>query len=113
MEGLEGEMKAAKISRRTAKAAFTRAGKVVVHAMENTRTATEVCEALNKYKLVYEDLVVKHETYTQLIDDEAFKIEKPIPNLWHELLFDWRCCYFNVCLQKISVFKALSKLHSF
>ena len=51
---MEGVLKQAKIHRRTAKSAFTRAGKAVVHDVEHNRPAVEVREAKEKLKGAYE-----------------------------------------------------------
>ena len=69
----------AKIGRRTAKSAFTRAGKTVVHTVESKRPPDEVKKALVKLQGAYENLVAKHEEFTQLIDDDQ---EYETEELW-------------------------------
>lgn len=73
----EAVLKQAKTDRRSAKSAFTRAGKALVHAVEHKRPPNEVREFLVKLQGVYENLVVKHEDYTKLIeDDSAYETEE-------------------------------------
>ena len=73
----EAALKQAKNARRSAKSAFTRAGKALVHAVEHNRPPNEVREVLMKLQGVYENLVVKHEDYTKLIeDDSAYETEE-------------------------------------
>lgn len=73
----EDALKKAKTCRRTAKSAFTRAGKALTHAVEGKRPPQEVRETLSKLKGAYESLVVKHEQYAELIDDdEQYEKEK-------------------------------------
>ena len=70
-------LKKAKTDRRLAKSAFTRAGKALVHAIEHKRPPNEVREVLVKLQGVYKNLVVKHEDYTKLIeDDSAYETEE-------------------------------------
>ena len=70
-------MEEAKIKRRTAKAALTRQGKALRKKLSDHRPISETLEALNSVKAAFEDLVVKHEAYTQLIvEDEAFEQEE-------------------------------------
>ena len=66
----EAALKQAKIDRRTAKSAFTRAGKSVLHTVGSNRPPDEVSQALTKLQGAYESLVTKHEEYAKLIDDE-------------------------------------------
>ena len=68
---MEAALKQAKIDCRTAKSAFTRAGKAVVHDVEPNWPAVEVREAIDKFKGAYEVLIEKHENYTKLIEDDA------------------------------------------
>ena len=71
------ELKRAKTDRRTAKSAFTRAGKTVVHSVESNRPTEEVSKALAKLQGAYENLVEKHEAYAQLIEaDEHYETEE-------------------------------------
>ena len=67
----EAALKQAKTDRRWAKSAFTRAGKAFVHAVEYKRAPNEVREVLMKLQGVYENLVVKHEDYTKLTEDDS------------------------------------------
>ena len=70
-------MEEAKIKRRTAKAALTRQGKALRKKLSDHRPISETSEALKSVKAAFEDLVVKHEAYTQLIvEDEAFEQEE-------------------------------------
>ena len=64
-------LKQAKTDRRLAKSALTRAGKAFVHAVEYKSLPKEVREVLMKLQGVYENLVVKHEDYTKLIEDDS------------------------------------------
>ena len=63
-------LKEAKIKRRNAKAALTRAGKSLHYLIESKRTRQEVRDFLSKVQEAYEALVVKHEEFTQLIEDD-------------------------------------------
>ena len=56
---MEAVLKQAMIDRRTAKSAFTRAGKAVVHDAKRNRPAVEVREAIDKLKGVYEIFIEK------------------------------------------------------
>ena len=67
---LETTKKTAKISRRTAKATLTRSGKLVNNLIEGKRPKHEVREMLDKLQTNFNELVMKHETYTSLIDDD-------------------------------------------
>ena len=68
-----GAMKQAKINRRTAKAALTRAGKSLTHLINGERPQEEVSQSLLVYRQAYENLVSKHDEYTSLIEnDEEF-----------------------------------------
>ena len=70
-------MDEAKRKRRTAKAALTRRGKTLRKKLKESRPVDEVMEAFHNMKAAFDDLVVKHEEYTQLIqDDEAFEEEE-------------------------------------
>ena len=68
---MEAALKQAKIDRQTAKSAFTRAGKAVVHDVDHNRPSVEVREAIDKFKGAYEVLIEKHEDYKKLIEDDA------------------------------------------
>ena len=67
---LETTKKTAKISRRTAKAALTRSGKLVNNLIEGKCPKHEVREMLDKLQNSFNELVIKHEAYTALIDDD-------------------------------------------
>ena len=69
--------KESRLTRRNAKAALTRAGKVLIHRIETKRSILELNESLAKVLLAYVDLVEKHERYTQHIeDDKEFDTEE-------------------------------------
>ena len=67
---LETTKEKAKISRRTAKAALTRSGKLVNNLIEGKRPKHEVREILDKLQNDFSELVIKHEAYTALVDDD-------------------------------------------
>jgi hypothetical protein len=70
-------LKAAKIQRRSAKAALTRLGKALNHLCENERPAEEVSDYLIKVEQAFDNVVSKHELYANLIDqDEQFEQEE-------------------------------------
>ena len=64
------QKKTAKLSRRTAKAALTRSGKLVNNLIGGKRPKHEVREVLDKLQNSFKELVMKHEAYTALIDDD-------------------------------------------
>lgn len=71
------EVKDAKVNRRNAKGALTRAGKSLRCLIESKRPASEVRDSLLKVQEAYERLIEKHEDYTKLIeDDEEFEKEE-------------------------------------
>lgn len=71
------ELPKAKVSRRTAKASLTRAGKSLCSMMKSKRPASEVSESFVKSQEAYEKLVVKHEDVTQLMEtDKEFAKEE-------------------------------------
>ena len=73
----EATIKQAKTDRRTAKSAFTRVGKALVHAVEQNRPPNKVRQAVIKLQEAYENLVTKHEDYVKHIeDDEAYETEE-------------------------------------
>ena len=73
----EDALKQAKTDRRTAKSAFIRVGKSLVHTVKHERPPDEVRQALAKLQVVYEALVCKHEEYAALIEyDEAYEKEE-------------------------------------
>jgi len=67
----EEELKEAEKIRRNAKAALTRSGNWLNNVIEVKRPGSEVRDALNKVEKAYDELVVKHEDYTKLIDDDT------------------------------------------
>ena len=67
----EEELKEAKKIRRNAKAALTRCGNWLNNVIEVKRPGSEVRDALDKVEKAYDELVVKHEDYTKLIDDDT------------------------------------------
>ena len=76
-EVVDARLKNAKMNRRTSKAALTRAGKAVNHLIDAGRPREEVSQSLLLYKQTYDKLVVKHEEYASLIEnDEAFTVEE-------------------------------------
>ena len=77
----EEELKEAKKIRRNAKAALTRCGNWLNNVIEVKRPGSEVRDALDKVEKVYDELVVKHEDYTKLIDDDK-KFEEA--EIWME-----------------------------
>ena len=58
-------------TRRNAKAALTRCGNWLNNVIGVKRPGSEVRDALDKAEKAYNDLVVKHEDYTKLIDDDT------------------------------------------
>ena len=73
----EEAMDEAKRKRRTAKAAPTRRGKTLRKKLKEGRPVDEIMEAFHGMKSAFENLVVQHEEYTQLIqDDGAFEQEE-------------------------------------
>ena len=70
-------MDEAKRKRRTAKAALTRRGNTLRKKLKEGRPVDEIMEAFHGMKTAFENLVVKYEEYTQLIqDDGAFEEEE-------------------------------------
>ena len=70
-------MDEAKRKRRTAKAALTRRENTLCKKLKEGRPVDEIIEAFHGTKTAFGNLVVKHEEYTQLIqDDEAFEQEE-------------------------------------
>ena len=74
MSVTEEALKTAKIQRRSAKATLTRLGKALIVLQEQRRTANEVRDHLARVKQAFENVVLKHEEYTNLIiEDEDRK----------------------------------------
>ena len=68
-------IKSTKLDRRTAKATLTRCRKALSKQIEVKRPGIEVKDALNNLQNAFDDLVVKHEHYSKLIeDDEEFEV---------------------------------------
>ena len=82
------DAKKAKLERRTAKAAITRAGNWLKNLVESERLGLEVNEALEKVNRAFDILVLKYESYTQLIeDDDVFEVdEKWMANCQNNLM---------------------------
>ncbi len=77
MSVTEEALKTAKIQRRSAKATLTRLGKALIVLQEQRRTANEVRDHLARVKQAFENVVLKHEEYTNLIiEDEDFQTEQ-------------------------------------
>lgn len=73
----EEAMDEAKRKRRTAKAALTRRGNTLRKKLKEGRPEDEIMEAFHGMKTAFENLVIKHEEYTLLIqDDGAFEQEE-------------------------------------
>lgn len=71
------ELEAAKLTRRNAKAALTRSGRDLTNRIENNWDFNEVKETPSNVEKVYNDLIPKHEKYTEFIEDgEAFVTEE-------------------------------------
>ena len=69
----DGGLKQEKINRRTTKAALTRAGKALTHLINGQRPQEEVSQSLLVYRHAYENLVLKLDEFTCLIEnDEQF-----------------------------------------
>ncbi|XP_077981413.1 uncharacterized protein LOC144436486 [Glandiceps talaboti] len=71
MSETEENRKEAKMKRRSAKASLTRNGNGLTALIDSKRPKDEVHQSLQKYIQVYDDLVLKHEEYTQYIDDDG------------------------------------------
>jgi len=68
-EGLEAAKKTAKINR-TTKSALTRSRKLVNNLIQGKHPREEVREMLNKLQANFDELVLKHEAYMALIDED-------------------------------------------
>ena len=76
-EAKSAEYKAAKLTRRNAKASLTRSGRALLHRIENKWSIEEIKVMLINVDKVYNDLVEKHEKFTELVeDDEEFEVEE-------------------------------------
>lgn len=69
-------MNEAKKKHRTAKAALTRHGNTLRKKLTESRLEDEIVEAFCKMKAAFKNLVLKHEEYPILIQDEAFEQEE-------------------------------------
>ena len=86
---VQASLKELRISRRTAKGSLTRAGKALKNLIENGRSAQEVSESLVAFKRTFDDLVTKHEKFTQLIeDDKQFDAEEIWMEENHDMFMD-------------------------
>ncbi|XP_033127733.1 uncharacterized protein LOC117125358 [Anneissia japonica] len=66
----DGNIKDLKIKRRNAKAALTRQGNAIYLMMQEHQAPEEVRSQLQRLEVAFDDLVKKHEVYTELIDNE-------------------------------------------
>ena len=74
-------VEAAKVRRRTSKATLTRLSKALKKKLSGKRPREEITEALQLVKDAYGELIIKHDAYTELVeDDETFEQEE----LWLE-----------------------------
>ena len=77
MSTADEALKTAKIQRRTAKATLTRLGKALVILQEQKRPVDEVSNYLVKVKQAFDNVVLKHDEYANLIvEDEDFETEE-------------------------------------
>ncbi len=67
----EEEIKESKKTQGNAKATYTRCGNWLVNVVEVKRPGSEVTDALSKVEAAFNNLIVKHEDYTKLIDYDA------------------------------------------
>ena len=67
----EEQLKEGKKARRNAKGTLTRTGSWLTSLVEAKRPETEVRDALAKIEASYNELVIKHDDYIKLIDDDA------------------------------------------
>ncbi len=70
------EYKAAKLTRRNSKASLTRSGRAVLNRIENKWSIEEIKVTLANVDKVYNDLVEKHEKFTELVEEEEFEAEE-------------------------------------
>ena len=70
MSYAEEARKTAKNQRRAAKASLTRLGKALEHVIDQKRPANEVSDYLVKVKDAFDNVVVKHELYANMLDDD-------------------------------------------
>ncbi|XP_067051157.1 uncharacterized protein [Acropora muricata] len=101
----EEAMDEAKRKRRTAQAALTRRGNTLRKKLKEGRPVDEIIEAFHDMKAAFENLVVKHEKYAQLIlDDEAFELNEK----WLEECEDFYL-EMEICAKDYSKMKSASK----
>ncbi len=76
-EAKSAEYKAAKLARRNAKASLTRSGRALLRRIENEWSIEEIKVTLANVDKAHNDLVEKHEKFTELVeDDEEFEAEE-------------------------------------
>ena len=97
----EEELKEAKKIRRNAKAALPRCGNWLNNVIEVKRPGSEVRDALDKVENAYNELVVKHEDYMKLIDDDT-KFEEA--ETWME---DCQGSFMNYVMRAKTYFESL------
>ena len=100
----EEELKEAKKIRRNAKAALTRCGNWLNNVIEVKRPGPEVRDALDKVENACNELVVKHEDYMKLIDDDT-KFEEA--ETWME---DCQGSFMNYVMRAKMYFESLVSL---
>ena len=71
-------LKTAKMQRRSAKASLTRLGKALNILRENQRPADEVRDYLLKVTQAFSNVVLKHESYANLIEDDELLIQEEL-----------------------------------
>ena len=71
MAEAENAIKQAKIKRRNGKAALTRHGKTLCYQVSGNRPAEEVRKALENYEKAFSELLLKHEEFTMLLEDDS------------------------------------------
>ena len=69
-------MDEAKRKKRTAKAALAHCGNTLRKKLKENRPIDKIMEAFDSMKTAFENLVVKHEEYTELIQEAAFEEEE-------------------------------------
>ena len=73
----EDAIKSANLDRRTAKATLARCRKALSKQIEIKRPGIEVKDAINNLQNAFDELVVKHENYSNLIeDDKEFEVQE-------------------------------------
>lgn len=110
-------LKNAKIQRRAAKASLTRLGKALTHLCESKRPANEVSEYLVKVKNAFENVVLKHEIYANLIvEDKLFEKEEQwldeCQNFFLKIDIDAKCYVEHVSAKVGEVNPSENEQHS-